>query len=320
VTAPVRWGFIGAGWIAHRALGPAVHCADGAVLQAVAARDSRRAQSLHPAGNAYDSYDALLADDDVEAVYISLNNDAHQPWTLRALEAGRHVLCEKPLGLTAAEVAEMAHAARRNNRRLVEATWSRWHPRTQRVQAMIATGAIGRVQSVDAGFTFPSVPVDNYRLDVTKGGGALYDIGPYSVGAVLWAVPDGDVEVVSAEVVRHESGVDLTTHATLRVGDVTASARSSITEAAGQWVRIIGDEATLVLEEPAHTSWLAPAELTLRKHGGDETLHFAPVDPYQLMVEHVSRAIRGDESAYVLSMGESLRAARALDAIRAASP
>lgn len=297
-----------------------MHCADGAVLQAVAARDSQRAQSLDPAGNAYDAYDALLADDDVEAVYISLNNDAHMPWTLRALEAGKHVLCEKPLGLTGAEVAEMADTARRHDRRLVEATWSRWHPRTQRAQAMIATGAIGAVQSVDAGFTFPSVPPDNYRLELAKGGGALYDIGPYSVGAVLWAVPEGDVEVVSTEVVRHESGVDLTTHATLRIGEVRASARSSVAEDAAQWVRIVGAEATLVVEEPAHTSWLEPSRLSVLKHGADEVLHFAPVDPYQLMVEHVSRAIRGDESAYVLSLGESLRAASVLDAIRAASP
>lgn len=318
--APVRWGFLGAGWIAHRALGPAVHCADGAILHAAAARDPERARSLGPTGSAYDSYEALLGDDSIEAVYISLNNDAHMPWTLRALEAGKHVLCEKPLGLTADEVSRMAEAAERHGRLLVEATWSRWHPRTQRARAMIATAAIGRVTSVDAGFTFPGVPQDNYRLDPTKGGGALYDIGPYSVGAVLWAVPDADIDVVSVDVTRHESGVDLTTHATLRLGDVHATARSSVAESVGEWVRIVGDEATLVLEQPAHTSWLAPSTLSFLKHGADESLHFGPVDPYQLMVEHVSRAIRRDESAYVLPLSESLRVASALDAIRAASP
>ncbi len=319
MTAPVRWGFIGAGWIAHRALAPAVHGADGAVLQAAAARDSDRARSLSPVGPSYDDYAALLSDDDVEAVYISLNNDAHLPWTLRALAAGKHVLCEKPLGLTADEVSQMADAAAHDDLMVVEATWSRWHPRTRRAQAMIATGALGRLRTVEAGFTFPSVPADNYRLDVSKGGGALYDIGPYSVGAVLWAVRDVDVEVLSAEVLRHESGVDLTTHATLRLGEVTASARTSVAEDEGQWVRVVGDEATLVLEHPAHTSWLAPSTLSVLKQGADETLTFPPVDPYQIMVENVSRAIRGDESAYVLPVTESLRVATVLDAIRAAS-
>ena len=320
MTVPVRWGFIGAGWIAHRALAAAVHCADGAVLQAAAARDVDRARSLSPVGRSYGDYAALLADDDVDAVYISLNNDAHLPWTLRALEAGKHVLCEKPLALTADEVSQMADAAQRHGRLVVEATWSRWHPRTRRAQAMIATGGLGRLVSVESGFTFPGVPENNYRLEVARGGGALYDIGPYSVGAVLWAVPDGEVDVVSAEVLRHASGVDLTTHATLRIGDVTATARTSVAEDYGEWVRVVGEEATLGLEQPAHTSWLAPSTLTLGKQGTDEALQFPPVDAYQIMVEHVSRAVHGDESAYLLPMSESRRVATALDAIRAASP
>jgi xylose dehydrogenase (NAD/NADP) len=319
MTAPVRWGFIGAGWIAHRALGPAVHCADGATLQAAAARDLERARSLSPAGDVYDTYEALLTDDDVEAVYICLSNDAHRPWAVRALQAGKHVLCEKPLGLTADEVRQMADAATANDRLLVEATWSRWHPRTQRAQAMIATGALGHVQSVDAGFTFMGVPEGNYRLDPAKGGGALYDIGPYSVGAVLWALPHGEVEVDSVDVVRHESGVDLTTQSTLRVAGVPATARTSVAEDHGEWVRVVGDEATMVLQTPAHTSWLAPATLSVLEADADMSLQFPPVDPYQVMVEHVSRAIRGDESAYVLPLAESLRVASALDAIRAAS-
>jgi len=318
VTAPVRWGFIGAGWIAHRALAPAVHCADGAVLHAAAARDLDRARSLRPVGPSYDDYAALLADDDVEAVYISLNNDAHLPWTLRSLEAGKHVLCEKPLALTEHEVSQMADAAHRHDRLVVEATWSRWHPRTRRAQAMVATGALGSLVSLECGFTFPSLPAGNYRMEVARGGGALYDIGPYSVGSVLWALPDGEVEVVSADVLRHPSGVDLTTHATLRVGDVTATARTSVAEDYGEWLRVVGDQATLVLEEPAHTSWHAPSTLSLLKQGADEALQFPPVDPYQIMVEHVSRAIRGDASAYVLPLTESRRVASVLDAIRAA--
>mgnify|MGYP001814467195 CR=1 FL=1 len=315
---PVRWGFVGAGFIAHRALGPAVHCADGAILQAAAARDPARAASLSPAGQSYGSYEALLADADVDAVYISLNNDAHLPWTLAALDAGKHVLCEKPLGLTAAEVERMAVAADHADRLVVEATWSRWHPRTRRAEALIATGALGAVTDVDSGFTFAGVPAATYRLDPTLGGGALYDLGPYAVGAALWALPEGPVEVLDVDVTRHPRGVDLTTHARLRVGPATVTAHMSVDEPGGQWLRVTGDGGSLALEPPAHTSWLEPATITATTPSGPTVLQFPPVDPYQVMVEHVSRAIRGDRSAYVLPLSESIRVAAAIDAVREA--
>src|SRR5439155_5482084 len=106
-----RWGFLGAGWIAGRALAPAVHAAPGAVLYAVASRDVSRARALAPSGPVYDDYAALLDDPDVDAVYVSLTNEAHAPWSIAALSAGKHVLCEKPLAMTAAEVDAMSAAA-----------------------------------------------------------------------------------------------------------------------------------------------------------------------------------------------------------------
>ena len=318
MTDPVRWGFLGAGWIAHAAMGPAVHCADGAVLQAAAARDVERARSLSPKGSAYDSYDDLLDDDAVDAVYISLSNDAHLPQTLGALAAGKHVMCEKPLGLDVAQVRRMAKAATAAGRLLVEATWTRWHPRTQHAHAMVATGAIGEVRSVESGFTFPTVPANNYRLDPGKGGGALYDVGPYAVGAALWALGDGEVRAEHVDVRRHALGVDLTTSAQLRIGGATATAYTSVDEPEKQWLRIMGSTATLQLDPPAHTSYLQPSTLTVHRPDGDTVLEFPPIDPYRIMVENVSRAIRGDASAWVLPVTESERVAAALGTIREA--
>src|SRR3954469_13651417 len=120
---PVRWGFLGAGMIAG-VLARAVQTAEGAVLQAVAARDLARAEGLRPV-SAYDDYAAVVADDQVDAVYVALSNDLHRPWTIAALEAGKAVLCEKPLGLTAAEVDDMQAAAYAAGALLVEASWSR---------------------------------------------------------------------------------------------------------------------------------------------------------------------------------------------------
>ncbi len=317
MTEPVRWGFVGAGWIAHRALAPAVHCADGAVLHAASSREPARAQTLGPVVT-YEAYENLLGDDEVEAVYISLHNSAHLPWTLAALDAGKHVLCEKPLGLTADEVRVMAEAARAADRLVVEATWSLWHPRTQRARALIASDAIGPVHAVHAGFRFRGVPDGNYRLDPRHGGGALYDLGPYAVGAALWAVPGVDVAVEQCDVRRSAQGVDLSTDAQLLLGSARAHVRVSIDDDYGEWVRVEGERGSLELSSPAHTSWLAPSTLTVQQ--ADETIvqHVAPLDPYQRMVEHVSRAVRGDTSAFVMPIDESVRVAEAMDAIRRA--
>lgn len=319
MSDPVRWGFLGAGWIAHRALAPAVHCADGAVLQAVAARDEGRARSLSPRGSVHPAYGDLLEDEDVDAVYLSLTNEAHLPWTLAALDAGKHVLCEKPMALSEDEVARMVTAAEDADRLLVEALWPRWHPRVRRAEALIATGAIGAVTSVDAGFSFSSVPPDSYRLDPARGGGALYDVGPYVVGAALWAVPTGAVSVVAADSVRASSGVDLTTTARLSVGDATATVHASIGEDYREWVRVTGREGSIEFSPPAHTAWLTASRLTRRRADGELVQEFPAVDGYQIMVEQLSRAIRGDRSAFVAGPGESLRLAAAMDAIRAAA-
>ena len=316
---PVRWGFMAAGWIATDALAPAVHCADGAVLQAVASRDPSRARRLSPVGDVHATYGALLADPAVEAVYISLTNEVHCRWSIAALEAGKHVLCEKPLAMNADEVRRMIDAAALADRLLVEATWSRWHPRTRRAEALLATGRIGRVQRIEAAFGFDGVDPGNYRHDPALGGGALYDVGPYAVGAALWAVPDVPVEVVSVERRDNPQGADLVMRSILHVGDAVADTVCAIGEEVGEWVRIHGDAGTLELDGLAHTSQQEPSTLTISGTDEDAVLHFAPVDPYQVMVEHVSRAIRGDRSAWVLPLDQSLRAAETLDAIFAAS-
>src|SRR4051794_3004181 len=180
---PVRFGFLGAGRIAHRALGPAVHAARGAQLQAVAARDAARGQTLQPAGQVYTDYAELLADPAVEAVYISLTNDNHRPWTLAALAAGKHVLCEKPLGLDRAEVVEMVDAAVAADRLLVEAFWYRWHPRTRRLEQLVTSGALGPIVGLETEFSYHGSDhtPGEFRLDPKLGGGGLYDVGCYAI-------------------------------------------------------------------------------------------------------------------------------------------
>ena len=307
---PVRWGFLGAGMIATNALAPAVHAAEGAVLQAAAARDRTRAAALGPV-TAYDDYAALLADDDVEAVYIALANDQHLPWTLAALAAGKHVLCEKPLGLTAAQVDEMAAAA--GDLMLVEASWYRWHPRVRLAQQRL--GEVGAVQHVAAGFSFAGQLEGNYRLEPGRGGGALYDVGCYAVSACLWAVGQGLPQDVVARTELGPTGVDLDTRAVLRwASGVEAEVQAGISSGQGQWLVVTGDRAELELRDAPYTSWKDDrTELWVSDGTGTERVAVPAVDAYRLMVQECSSVLRGGPG-WVLPLEESRQTAAVIDA------
>ena len=179
----VKWGFLGAGWIANRATAPAVHAANNAQLFGVASRDAARSKKLEPQ-NVYDSYQQLLDDPRIEVVYISLGNHQHLEWVTKSLEAGKHVLCEKPLGLNALQVQQMIECSKRCNCLLVEAVWTRWHPRFRRIAELVESGAIGEIKSIESQWGFKSEMTENYRLDPLLGGGALLDIGCYQ--ANMW--------------------------------------------------------------------------------------------------------------------------------------
>ena len=318
MTEPVRWGFLGAGWIAAKALAPAVHQTPNAVLHAVAARDAGRAQALGPAGPVYPRYADLLADPDVDAVYVALANHQHRPWVVSALEAGKHVLCEKPLGLTAVEVAQMVAAAEAADRLLVEASFYRWHPQIRLVQRLLAEDTVGRVCHVAAGFTFAGVGGGNYRLDADMGGGALYDVGCYAISAALWAFGESPTEV-AATATLGPTGVDLTTEALLTFPGGSAEIRASIDEPPRQWLIVTGEAGEVELPESAYTAWWgADTEVLVSDGRGTERIPVPATDSYRLMVEDVSTAVQGGP-AYLLPVRESLETARVIDAAFAAA-
>ena len=310
---PVRWGFLGAGFVASKGLAPAVHEADGAVLQAVGARDDARAAALQPAGSV-GTYAEICTRDDVDGVYISLPNDDHLHWVLFALDAGKHVLCEKPLGMNADEVTVMRSAADAAGLLLVEAAWNRWHPRTQRVEALVAPLAGQR--DVRAWFTFPGVPVDNYRLDPARGGGALLDVGCYAVAAALSALSADAVSVGAVERHLGPTGVDLTTSAVLTHANGSASVTASFERPEAQGLAIDAPGLSVEFGGQAFTTWREPCVLRVVEDGDAREELFAACDPYRLMVEAVSARIRG-EDAWVLPLDTSAAVAAALDAIAA---
>jgi D-xylose 1-dehydrogenase (NADP+, D-xylono-1,5-lactone-forming) len=318
---PVRWGFLGAGTIA-RVLADAVHAADGAVLQSAGARSAERAAALEP-GRAYGTYDEVLEDPEVDAVYVALANDAHLSWTVAALLAGKHVLCEKPLGLTAAEVDEMAAVAARTGRHVVEASWYRWHPRVRLAQQ--ALPRIGPVRHVASGFTFAAQLEGNYRLELSRGGGALYDVGCYAVSACLWAVGRGVPDEVVARSELGPTGVDLDTRAILTweptddAPGAEAEVHAGMSVAAGQWLVARGDAGEVELRDAPFTSWRDDdTELWISDGTGTERMPVPADDPYRRMVEEVSSVVRGG-AGWLLPLEESRQTAAVLDAARASA-
>lgn len=308
----VRWGILGAGWIVQTATASALRNAPSATLAAVAARDIDRARSLEPE-RSYASYADLIADDSIDAVYIALANDQHAPWIRNALAAGKHVLCEKPLTLSARETQAAFELADAAGLFLVEAAWSMWHPRMQRVTQLVSTGEIGAVREFLGTFTFDGVPEGNYRLDPQLGGGALLDIGVYPLHALVGCLPTLDSIRPEFEQVRGGLGVDLTTKARLEIGPQShASIVASFAMPESQRLMIRGGDGEVrITDEQAFTSWREPSTLIV----GNTVEDFPATDAYQDMFEAVSARILGRD-AWVLPAGNSIRVAGLVDSLR----
>lgn len=307
-----NWGFIGAGRIATIALGPAVHNAKNAKLYAVASRDPIRSAALSPE-KVHHSYQDLIDDPEVDAVYISLANDQHIIWAIKAMAAGKDVLCEKPLALNAMQVHEMKDVAEKHNRLLVEAVWARFHPRLIRAVQLVNSGAIGQLTSVDSSFAFESNLVGNYRLDPAMGGGSLLDVGLYQLH--LWLALSQDLgELQIQKLTRNMSatGVDLTTQFSAQFANgVKVDALSSFELPAKQHVVITGTSGSIeFVDGQAFTTWKEASSLSI--NGAIE--RFEKVDAYQLMVEAFSSKLQ-DGGDWVVPLSESLACAKALDQI-----
>ena len=308
----VNWGFLGAGYVASRGLAPAVHASRGANLYAVASRDEQRSATLEPE-RVHATYEDILADEHVDAVYISLSNSQHLEWVTKSLEAGKHVLCEKPLGLNATETEAMFDCASRSGRLLVEAVWGRWHPRFSRMVEVVASGAIGNIQHIETAFTFTSDMTDNYRLNPLMGGGALLDVGCYQAHAwVALANGANDVAIDELSSTIGPTGVDLTTDVSVRINNsITAHSVSSFALPSQQQFIVQGSSGSMHTGVgESFTTWNEASAL----HINDVVEEFAVTNAFVEMIENVSRVIEGEEG-WIVPSADSIRVAHILDSI-----
>jgi xylose dehydrogenase (NAD/NADP) len=308
----VNWGLLSTANI-NRKLIPGAKASPQVELLAVASREQARADEYAREWGierAYGSYDALLADPDVEAVYISLPNTMHCEWAIRALEAGKHVLCEKPLSRDPAEVEAAFDAAERADRFLTEAFMYRHNPQTKRLAELVREGAIGELRLVRAVFSYALYDDDNIRLQPELHGGALMDIGCYCVsGSRLLA---GEPETVYGQARIGPSGTDWVFGATLRFAeDVIGVFDCGTALVERDELEAIGSEGSLFLDDPWHC---VTPRIELRRNGSVERIEVERADSYRLELENLSSAIRG-EGELLLGRADAVAQARALEAL-----
>jgi len=308
----VKWGFLSTADI-NRKLIPGAHASEKVELLAVASRDKRRAEAYADEWEiprAYGSYEDLLADPEIEAVYISLPNTMHVEWSIKALEAGKHVLCEKPLTRHPEEADAAFDVAERTGRLLSEAFMYRHNPQTAKVVELVRGGAIGELRLIRSAFSYGLYDFENIRLRTDVEGGALMDVGCYNVsGSRLLG---GEPERVWGEAWYGPSGTDWIFTGTLRLpGDVIATFDCGTALVERDELEAIGSEGSLFLDDPWHCN--VPV-IELRRGSETERIELEPLDSYRLELENMSDAIRG-ETELLLGREDALAQARALEAL-----
>lgn len=283
---------------------------------AVASRDEKRADeyaSEWGIERSFGSYDTLLTDPDIEAVYISLPNHEHVPWTLRSLEAGKHVLCEKPLTRHPAEIETVWGLAESRGLQVAEAFMWRHLPQTKRFAELIAEGAIGELQFVRSLFSFAmSDPQTNVRMRPEWEGGSLMDIGTYCVSGIRLIA--GEPVAVYGEQVLGGGGVDVRFGGLMRYeSGVRGLFYSSFETPERKELEAIGSEGVLCLHDPWH-GWRGGIELQREEEEGSEPIEVEKGDAYRLELEDFARAIRGEKEP-LLGRADALGQARALAAM-----
>ncbi|HKM78017.1 MAG TPA: Gfo/Idh/MocA family oxidoreductase [Candidatus Bathyarchaeia archaeon] len=312
----IRWGVLSTANIGRVALVPAIQHSNNGKLVALASRNMQKGSEFAAKFGipvTYGSYDDLISADDVDAIYIPLPNSLHREWVVKAAEAGKHVLCEKPLAMNAADCSEMDAAARRNGVKLMEAFMYRFHPRTQKVLDMIRNQMIGDLRFIHSAFTFRVTNPINIRFQPKLGGGALMDVGCYCVNMTRTVAGREPIEV-QAYANWSATGVDEQLSGNLRFNNgLLAQFDCSLVLNRRELYQLVGTEG--VLDVPS--AFLpGTGDTTIRQlHGRDETLHKVPGDDeYRLMVEYFASCVL-DDNPVLFPAADSIANMRVIEAL-----
>ncbi len=294
MSDPIRWGILGASKFAREQMGPAIHAADHAVLAALATRSPEKAapfQAIAPAIRLHQTYEDLLADPGIDAVYIPLPNHLHVEWAKKALRAGKHVLVEKPLAMKAEEFDEVIALRDKTGLLAAEAYMIVHHPQWQRARQLVGEGAIGRLIHVEGVFTYNNAQdVTNIRNDAGKGGGGIPDIGVYTYGATRFVTGQEPDEITHADI-TWENGVDVIARVSARFPSFSAHWVNSMRMYPLQDMTFHGDSGILRLTAPFNPQVFGEARIDLMQGGKTLSERFPAANHYKLQVEAFGRSL-----------------------------
>lgn len=319
----LRWGILSTANIGVRKVIPGIRNAERCEVVAIASRDTERAtRTAAELGipTAHGSYEALLSDPDVDAVYNPLPNHLHARWTIEAARAGKHVLCEKPLAMNAEEAQQMVDACASGGVRLMEAFMYRLHPSWEAVRALVSSGRLGELRSVQSWFSYFNDDPANIRNIREAGGGALYDIGCYCVNLSRMLF-DGEPSRVQSSMTFDETmGIDVLTSAILEFDRGVATFTCSTRAEPDQRVHVYGTSGRISIGIPFNVPPDRPTEVFVTS-GGDPPLHpntqviaFETADPYAVQAERFARAVLDDEPLPI-PMDDAVANMRVIDEI-----
>lgn len=288
---PLNWGFLSTAHI-NRALIKPLNASKRTRLQAVASRNKSSAEAYAREWGiprAHGSYDALLADPEIDVIYNSLPNHLHAEWTIKALRAGKHVLCEKPFALTLAEADAMIAASKETGKLLAEAFMYRHHPQTLKVKAMVDGGILGKLQLIKGGFTYTQTREGNFRSIKELGGGSIWDVGCYPISYANM-IAGAEPEVVFGWQVEVQGGCDINFFGQMRFGNgVCAQFDSGFQSPLRTYIEIVGSEASMNIPipfTPGHVN-----EITIQRGGEKETIKIEGQELYMGEVDDICDAI-----------------------------
>lgn len=317
----IRWGILSTAKIGMTQVTPAIQQAGNCDVVAIASRNDRQAAAAADRlgiAASYGSYEELLAADDIDAVYIPLPNDLHAEWTTKAAAAGKHVLCEKPLGMTTAEARQMAAACEDAGVKLAEAFMYRHHPSWVEARRLLAAGAIGTLQAVQSWFSYFNDDPTNIRNRPENGGGAIMDIGCYNINLsrmLFGAEPTRIAATVHRDPVM---GIDTLSSAVLEFpGGGHATFTCSTRSESDQRVHIVGTEGRIEIEIPFNIPPDRETRIFLTQGGNPtRTIQFEPVDQYTIQAELFAQAIL-DDTALAVNIDDAFANMEVIEAILA---
>ncbi len=313
MNAPARFGILGYARIARLHLIPAMLEANNAVPYAIASTNPEKlmeAQASFPFEKAYDNYDALLQDPNVDAVYIPLPNSLHKEWTIKAAKAKKHVLCEKPMALTEADCLDMIAACRENGVALMEAFMYRFTQKTAKLKELVDSGAIGEVRHIHSSFRFVMRPGPNIRLDATLGGGSLWDVGCYPVNLIGMLMGEEPASVCALK--TQNQGVEYSLDAVLKYKNgAICTLGSGFDSHSGQLTEVNGTLGTLLVQETFDGTGLP---ILLYKDGAVTEIPVPECNRYVMEIEDFADAVlQSREPAF--SLAETVRNIRLINKI-----